>query len=332
MARKYENKQVLYRRCSSYSKTMIYTIFCGISFILLDHGVNDSKIFISALCSSTPPKRLVQYIRYRRWPQGILWTNPCDWSGHWDYISTPVSFLVYLHTSLLNDAMKISHSNFTLVESCLLIIALWSLTTEPCLQLLVICFIYVFGYFACMYVCVLQVCSAPEDLKRASDPLEMESQMVGSCHVGAKNWNLVFRKNSQCFSLMSIVLLLRLFQLVFCCCGKHCDPKQLGEERGSVYLILQFESIIKGRQDRNSRQELKAETTEEGYSLACFHWAAWLPFLYSPGVPAQGWYCPHCTVLHQLTIKKMSQDMPTDQWDGGNFSIELHFQLTKEAT
>lgn len=113
--------------------------------------------FSYLLFISTPPKRLLQYIRYRRWSQGILWTNtwlvrtlrryiyPCKFSG------------LFTH-QLPEWCMKISHSNFTLVSSCLLIIAWWSLTAEPCLQLLVICFIYVLGCF--MSVC--SMCAVPQ--------------------------------------------------------------------------------------------------------------------------------------------------------------------------
>ena len=50
----------------------------------------------------------------------------------------------------------------------------------------------------------------------------------------------------------------------------------VAQSKSRVYLIVQLESIIKGHQDRTSRQELKAESTEEGFLLAYLltPWAA----------------------------------------------------------
>jgi hypothetical protein len=47
--------------------------------------------------------------------------------------------------------------------------------------------LFVYGCFACIYVCALNVCSAHRDQKRESYLLELELQMVVSCHKGAGN-------------------------------------------------------------------------------------------------------------------------------------------------
>jgi hypothetical protein len=39
-------------------------------------------------------------------------------------------------------------------------------------------YFYLYGYFACMYVCAPHVCSAYESQKRALDPLGLELKMV----------------------------------------------------------------------------------------------------------------------------------------------------------
>jgi hypothetical protein len=44
-----------------------------------------------------------------------------------------------------------------------------------------------------------------------------------------------------------------MYWFAFCCAGKHCDQKQLGEER--VYLAYRSQSITEGSQSRNSSME-----------------------------------------------------------------------------
>jgi hypothetical protein len=45
---------------------------------------------------------------------------------------------------------------------------------------------YVYGNFVCMYVCVPHVCLVPIETRRVClIPLELELQMVMSCHVGS---------------------------------------------------------------------------------------------------------------------------------------------------
>lgn len=46
-------------------------------------------------------------------------------------------------------------------------------------------FMYVYGCFACVYICVLCVCSAHGGRKRVSEPLELELQVFVSCPEGA---------------------------------------------------------------------------------------------------------------------------------------------------
>lgn len=40
-------------------------------------------------------------------------------------------------------------------------------------------------FFSCVYICVQHVCSACGDQRRASDPLNLELQILVICHVGA---------------------------------------------------------------------------------------------------------------------------------------------------
>ena len=49
--------------------------------------------------------------------------------------------------------------------------------------------VYVYGCFVCIYVCIPHVCVEPAcGVQRGElDPLELELQMVVSCHVGAGN-------------------------------------------------------------------------------------------------------------------------------------------------
>lgn len=49
---------------------------------------------------------------------------------------------------------------------------------------------YVHGCFACTYVSVSHVHALPVEVRRVC-PLEMELQVVESCHVGAENGTLV---------------------------------------------------------------------------------------------------------------------------------------------
>lgn len=48
------------------------------------------------------------------------------------------------------------------------------------------------GFFACLYTCPLLLCSAWEDWKSELDPLELELQMIASCHVGAIYFHNIF--------------------------------------------------------------------------------------------------------------------------------------------
>lgn len=47
------------------------------------------------------------------------------------------------------------------------------------------------GCSDCIYVCVICAGSAHRNLKRASDTMGLELQMVVSCHVGARNQTCV---------------------------------------------------------------------------------------------------------------------------------------------
>lgn len=57
---------------------------------------------------------------------------------------------------------------------------------------------YVFERFTCMYICASCACLVPVEVKWMSDYLELEEQIVVSCHIGARNQTLVLWKNSQC--------------------------------------------------------------------------------------------------------------------------------------
>lgn len=40
--------------------------------------------------------------------------------------------------------------------------------------------VYVYGCLACVFVCTLYVCLLPIEVKRVSDPLGLESEIIGS--------------------------------------------------------------------------------------------------------------------------------------------------------
>jgi hypothetical protein len=66
-------------------------------------------------------------------------------------------------------------------------VGLVGLTEHTCKTLRLIYFVY--QCFACMYVCIYGICEpgTHEGLKRASDLLQLELQVVVGCHVGAGN-------------------------------------------------------------------------------------------------------------------------------------------------
>lgn len=60
--------------------------------------------------------------------------------------------------------------------------------------------------------------------------------------------------------------------MIFCCCEKHDDPKQLGGRKSSFGLHFHIIIIVQGNQDRRSRNlevGTKAEVIEELCLLAC---------------------------------------------------------------
>jgi hypothetical protein len=66
--------------------------------------------------------------------------------------------------------------------------------------------------FACMLVCGPHVCSTCGDQKRGSDLLELELQMVVSCHVVAGNTTQVLWKGSLLTTESSLQLQISSFQ------------------------------------------------------------------------------------------------------------------------
>ena len=63
--------------------------------------------------------------------------------------------------------------------------------------------IYVYGCFACTYICAPHVCLEPRKARRGIQQrtqglLQLELQMVVSHHVDARNRTRIFYKSSQC--------------------------------------------------------------------------------------------------------------------------------------
>ena len=54
-----------------------------------------------------------------------------------------------------------------------------------------------FGYMACVYVYVPDVCLVPKRSQKMSDPLKLGLEVVVSHHVGARNKTQVLSKSSQ---------------------------------------------------------------------------------------------------------------------------------------
>lgn len=52
-----------------------------------------------------------------------------------------------------------------------------------------------------VYISVHHLHAGANGGQRRQNPLELESQMVVSCHVGARNQTMVLRKNSHCLYL-----------------------------------------------------------------------------------------------------------------------------------
>jgi hypothetical protein len=55
--------------------------------------------------------------------------------------------------------------------------------------------LYMYWYATCMYVWAPHLYIAHRQWKRALDPLDLEWQMVFSCHVGIGNWTQILCKN-----------------------------------------------------------------------------------------------------------------------------------------
>lgn len=71
---------------------------------------------------------------------------------------------------------------------------------------------YVYKCFACVCICVLQACGAHGSQKRASDLMELELQVVVSCHVGAGHQTWVLYRSTV---LSTAELLLQPLLLTF---------------------------------------------------------------------------------------------------------------------
>lgn len=80
--------------------------------------------------------------------------------------------------------------------------------------------------------------------------------------------------------------------LLFC----FYDQKQLGDKRFYFCLQVIIHHWEKPRQELKAgswKQELKQRPWSSAALLAGFPWLIQLSFLYSPGLPAQRWLCPH---------------------------------------
>lgn len=80
-----------------------------------------------------------------------------------------------------------------------------------------------------------------------------------------------------------------LFLFGLHCCDKTLTRNSVGEE--GVHLSYILQSIIGGSQSRDQEIETKL-TMAEGSLVACLIWLPRLPFIHSPGPPAQGWHHP----------------------------------------
>ena len=94
---------------------------------------------------------------------------------------------------------------------------------------------------------------------------------------------------------------------ILCCCSKHQDLKQVGEER--VYLIFQLPDHNPSlRKLRVGAQEGWSKTTEDSCLLACFQ--AHVQSHQMPpvlGVMTSGWAFPHQSVIKKTTPQTWPQ-------------------------
>jgi hypothetical protein len=75
----------------------------------------------------------------------------------------------------------------------------------------------------------------------------------------------------------------------------------LGRKEFISYCTV--ESIIKGSQGRNSRQELKQRPGRNTAYWLAFQVQVQQPFLYLPGPPAQEWHSPEWAILFHINHK-----------------------------
>lgn len=80
------------------------------------------------------------------------------------------------------DSQTLHWDNIYVIGLCHIIYIPCVCELKMCLYLL-----YMYGYFPCMYACVLHVYSDCRGQRMVSDPLKLELQMVASHHVGAEN-------------------------------------------------------------------------------------------------------------------------------------------------
>lgn len=115
-----------------------------------------------------------------------------------------------------------------------------------------------------------------------------------------------------------MVLLPPLDSHIFAHCSYLCSvavtnayQKHLGEEEADLDFTSSSKSIVEASQDRNPREELKAEIVEKRCLLACLPLAsAQLAFLHSPGPTFQRWCHPPQTELSHINQGSSTQTCP----------------------
>ena len=122
--------------------------------------------------------------------------------NHWAIFLVPGSYFFntigYSVREWRSFPLRIIIERCFLILSILLIVFLFG-----CFSWIIIHSFFLKIYFdfmcmsVCMHVCTLHVCSAHRGHKRAPAPLELEWQIIVSCHMGAGNWTQVFCKSSQ---------------------------------------------------------------------------------------------------------------------------------------
>lgn len=111
-----------------------------------------------------------------------------------------------------------------------------------------------FKWFAWVVLSTPHVCTAQGGQKRASDPLELELQVVVICHVGAENKTQVLCKEScklmSCLSRPQVILCRKVIMKT-CICGpqKHCTHSNSADLCYALLGSMLSPPVYKGERD-----------------------------------------------------------------------------------